>query len=99
MSKFKITAFWQAVLVVIIAYLILDNAFPPLMPKTLMIQFMVITVVGVLLYFSFDDERWAEFKAPIHAVLTKHSMRFPRAFLLLAIPALVAYVVYGAVKP
>ncbi|MCK5359829.1 MAG: c-type cytochrome, partial [Gammaproteobacteria bacterium] len=99
MSKFKLTAFWQAVLVVIVVYLILDNAFPPLMPKTLMIQFMTITVVGVLLFFSFEDERWKEFKAPIHAVLSKDSLRLLRAFFLLAIPALFAYTVYDAVKP
>ena len=46
MGKFKLTAFWQAVLVVVVVYLILDNAFPPVMPKTLMIQFMAITIVA-----------------------------------------------------
>jgi DMSO reductase family type II enzyme heme b subunit len=99
MSKFKITAFWQATLVVIAVYLVLDNAFPPLMPKALMIQYMTITVVSVLLYFSFDDKRWAEFKAPINAVLTKDSLRLVRLLFLIAIPSLVAFTVYDAVKP
>ena len=67
MKRFRVTAFWQAIAVTVIAYLIFDNAFPPLLPRALMVQFMVITVVGVLLYYSFDDDRWAEFKAPIRA--------------------------------
>ena len=68
---FRIPALGQAVLVVVAAWFVFEGAFPPLMPRTLMIQFMVITVVGVLLYFSFEDERWEEFKAPILAVLRR----------------------------
>ncbi|MCK5877710.1 MAG: hypothetical protein KAG43_08740 [Candidatus Marithrix sp.] len=69
MNKFKITAFWQAILVIITAYLIFDNAFPSLLPKSLMIEFMLITIIGVFLYFSFDEKRWNEFKTPIAAVV------------------------------
>jgi len=101
MKGFKIPAFWQAVLVVVIAYLILNNSFPPVTPTTLIIQYMIVVVVGVLLYFSFDDDRFAEFKAPILAVMRDdgalHSSL--RWFYLLAIPALVGYLVYGVVKP
>ena len=99
MKNFKIPAFWQAVIVIIVAYLVLDNAFPPLLPKTLMIQYMIITVAGVLLYFSFEDERWAEFQQPILAVLREDDKTAVRWAFLLLIPAIIGYTVYGMVKP
>ncbi len=99
MNKLKIPAFWQAVLVIFVAWLVFGNAFPPLLPKSLMIQFMIITVVGVLLYFSFDDDRWAEFKAPVLGVLRDDDKHIFRAFFLITIPCLVGYTVYGLVKP
>jgi DMSO reductase family type II enzyme heme b subunit len=94
-----IPTFWRAIVVLIIAYLVLTNAFPPLLPKTLLIQYMVIILVGVLLYYSFNEERWNDFKKPITNVLTKKSHFVLRWFYLLAIPTLVAFTVYGMVKP
>jgi DMSO reductase family type II enzyme heme b subunit len=99
MNKIKIPAFWQAVLVVFLAWLFFGNAFPPLIPKSLMVQFMIITIIGVLLYFSFDDERWAEFMAPILSVLRDDNKQLVRAAFLIAIPGLIGYTVYGMVKP
>ncbi|MES9899671.1 MAG: c-type cytochrome [Sedimenticola sp.] len=97
--KFKIPAFWSAVVVLIVAYLIFDNAFPPLLPKTLMVQYMIITIIGVLLYFAFDDKSWAEFKAPILSTLRDDNKGVVRWALLLIIPAIVGYTTYGMVKP
>jgi DMSO reductase family type II enzyme heme b subunit len=99
MMKFRITAFWQAVIVIVCAYLIFDNAFPPVMPKSLMIEFMIITVIGVLLYFSFDDQRWEEFKSPIKAVLRDDKQWLTRWLFLISIPALVGFTVYHEIKP
>ena len=95
----RITAFPQAILVILVAYLVLDNAFPPVLPQTLMIQYMIITVVGVLLYYSFDDERWAEFLSPLQAVLRDDDKGLLRVFFLLAIPALIGWVTYQGIKP
>jgi DMSO reductase family type II enzyme heme b subunit len=97
--RFKIPAFWQAILIIIIAYLVFDNAFPPLLPQALMIQYMIITVIGVLLYFSFNEKRWAEFKAPIFAVLTEQKLQPVRWAFLVLIPLLTAYTSYNMVKP
>ncbi|MBT3308836.1 MAG: hypothetical protein HOL04_08055 [Gammaproteobacteria bacterium] len=101
MRRLGIAPFWQAVLVVVAAYLFFTNAFPPLMPLSLVIQFMLITVVGVLLYYSFDDERWAEFLSPIQNVLRGGGFRLTltRWFFLLAIPALVGQTTFNLVKP
>jgi DMSO reductase family type II enzyme heme b subunit len=95
----RIPALLQATLVLIAAYLILDNAFPPVLPLTLMVQYMLIITVGVLLYFSFDDARWAEFLQPMQAVLRNDKLWLLRGLLLLAIPALVGWVSYQIIKP
>ncbi len=99
MKNFRIPAFWQAILVIVCAYLIFDNAFPPVMPKSLMIEFMIITIIGVLLYFSFDEQRWNEFKAPIKAVLRDNDKGLIRWAFLILIPALLGLTVYNAIKP
>lgn len=99
MKNFKIPAFGQAVLVILIAYLIFDNAFPPLLPRSLLVQYMVITVIAVLLYFSFDEARWTEFKGPVLAVLREPKLAAVRWGFLVLIPGVAGYTVYGMVKP
>ncbi len=97
--RLRIPAFWQAVLVAVVAYLVFDNAFPPLLPGTLMVQYMLVTIVGILLYFAFDDTRWNEFQAPLLSVLRDDGRGLARWFFLLAIPAIIGYTTYGLVKP
>jgi DMSO reductase family type II enzyme heme b subunit len=99
MKGFRISAFWQALIAAILAYLIFDNAFPPVLPKTLMIQYMIITIIGILLYFAFDEKKWTEFKAPILSTLRDDNKAIIRWFFLITIPLLAAYVAYGIVKP
>ncbi|MDH3450540.1 MAG: hypothetical protein OEO18_20565, partial [Gammaproteobacteria bacterium] len=67
--RIRLPAFWQAVLVLVGAWLIFAFAFPPFMPRSLMISYSIIVLVGLFLYFSSDDDRWREFKAPIVAIL------------------------------
>lgn len=99
MKGFRIPAFWQAVLVIIVAYLIFDNAFPPLLPLTLLVQYMIITIVGVLLYFAFDDARWVEFMTPVYSTLRDDNRAAVRWAFLIVIPAIIGYTTYGLVKP
>ncbi len=97
-TGFRIPTLLQAIIVILVVFLILD--YPALMlPKTLLIQYMVIIVAGVLLYFSFDEERWTDFKAPILAVLRKPKLAVLRWFFLLVIPGIMAYTAYTMVKP
>jgi len=95
----RVPAFWQAVIVLTGAWLMFDLAFPPFMPRSLMIAYMLITLIGVLLFFSSDEQRWSEFKAPITTTLQEDS-RWPLRWLLLtAVPLLVGYITYEAIKP
>ena len=91
-------AFFFAVIVIAVVFFIFS--YPALMlPKTLLIQYMIIIVIGVLLYFSFDEERWNGFMSPIKAVLRKPKLFPIRWLFLLAIPAIIAYAAYTLVKP
>ncbi len=95
----KIPAFWRAVLVIIVSYLIFDNAFPPLLPQALLVQYMIITILSVLLYYSYDEARWTEFKSPILSVLRDDDKGILRKAFLIIIPLIVGYTTYGMVKP
>jgi len=97
--KVRITAFWQAVILLVCAWLIFRFAFPPFLPRSLMITYMIITVIGVLLYFSSDDQLLAEFTAPIVATLRNDDKSLLRRAFLIAVPLLVGYTVYAALKP
>ena len=95
----RITAFWQALLVLAAAYLIYSYAFPPLMPRSLMIQFMIITVVGLLLYFSADEERWQEFKQPLNSAIMQDRLWPVRWLVLLGLPVIIGWSVYSSIRP
>lgn len=95
----RMPAFFQALLVLLGAFLVFDNAFPPLMPRSLMIQFMLVVLLGVLLYYSYDDERWAEFKAPLYAVAVEPHLLLVRWALLLLVPGIVGYTAHNIVRP
>src|SRR2546429_6036769 len=55
------------------------------------------SLVGVLIYVSDNEERWARFKEPIHAVLVEPRLRVARAALLMVVTALVGLIAYGQV--
>ena len=95
----RVSAFWQAVIVLLGAWLIFAWAFPPFMPRSLMITYLIITSVGVILYFSSDDQRWTEFNTPILAALRDDEKWWLRWTLLAVIALVPGYVVYDAVKP
>ena len=97
--KIRVSAFWQAVIVLAGAWLIFSWAFQPFMPRSVMIPYMIIAVAGVLLYFSSEERRWTEFKAPIIATLRDDDKSVLRWTLLAVIPLLPGYAVYDAVKP
>jgi len=97
--RIRIPAFWQAVIVLVGAALIFSWAFPPFMPRSLMISYIIITLTGLLLYFSSDDQRWSEFKTPIVSTLRDDDKSLLRWPLLILISMLPGYAVYDAMKP
>ena len=97
--KLRIPAFWQAVLVLAGAWLVFSLAVTPFMPRSVMIGYMIIVFAGVILYFSSDEVRWRELKAPIAATLREDD-KWPLRWALLAVlPLVPGYAVHDALKP
>jgi len=101
--------FWQAVLLIGVAYLLFRVGIaylPPLVglhsapvPQSVQLEYMVIAIVGVMLYMSAEEERWREFKQPLHRLMIEPGQRRSRQVLLVAVPALLALAAYRQIRP
>src|SRR2546426_2122654 len=72
--------FWQAVGILVLAYVVVVYVLPllpgsALVPKSVVLQYMATVFVGVLIYVSDSEERWTRFKQPIRAVLVERRLR------------------------
>jgi len=91
--------FWQAVLILVLAYVVIAFGIPllpgsALVPKSVVLQYMATVLAGVLIWVSDSEERWTRFKQPIHDVLTKPELQRVRTTLLVAGPVLVGVFVF-----
>ncbi len=101
--------FGQAVAVLVLSYVLLDYGIvylPPLVgiasapvPNSVVLQFMLTAAVGVLLWVSDNEERWTEFKAPIHRTMVDPERKTVRGVFMVAIPFLVAFGTFNQVRP
>lgn len=101
--------FWQAVALLVGSYLLFEVGIvylPPLLgirsapiPDSVLIQYMLTALVGILLYVSDNEERWRRFKEPINATLVDADKRNLRAAILVLIPLTVGFVTYRSVRP
>jgi len=102
--------FWQAVLLLIVAYLTftygVQYVFPFLfraasapVPRSVVLQYMFIALVGILIFVSSDELRWRTFKQPLHATLVDQDKRWLRLGLLVAIPVLLGFETYQQARP
>jgi len=101
--------FWQAVALLVIAYLAFDWGIPYLpplvgvpsapVPKSVLIEFMCIALAGIMIYVSENEGRWMEFKQPIEATLVEDDRRWIRNGFLVAIPLLVGFVTFQTTRP
>jgi mono/diheme cytochrome c family protein len=95
--------FWQAVGILVIAFVLVVYGIPllpgsALVPKSVVLQYMATVLVGVLIWVSDDEARWTRFKEPLHAALVERRLRPVRNALLVAVPVLVGLLTYGQVK-
>lgn len=114
--RFKLPLFWSTVISLIVTYLLLEYGFPYLtmvvtgsgrwmpVPRTLMAMFMILAIVGALVYISVSDEKLEEFKRPLLAFL-RGDGRWPtwakgaRIGAIGVIPLLLGGFVYSQTKP
>ena len=103
------TPFRQALALLVGAYVLIDFGIPylpPLLgidsapvPNTVVFQYLMTVGVGILLWVSDNEERWGEFKKPIHEVLVLPERRIARNALLVIVPLLVAFIAFDRASP
>jgi len=101
--------FWQAVALLLGSYLLFKFGIPYLpglvgmksapIPNSVLFQYVVTALVGILLYVSDNEARWTKFKEPIHAALVEADKSAIRAGLLVVLPLLVGFVTYRQMRP
>jgi mono/diheme cytochrome c family protein len=91
--------FWQSVLILVIAYIVIVFGIPmlpgsALVPKSVVLEYMAMVSVGVLLWVSDSEERWQRFQQPIKDVLIRDDLKTVRTSLLVAVPLFVGFMVF-----
>ncbi len=87
--------FLQAVLILVLAFLVFKYGIRPPMPFSVLAEYMAITLLAVLVYVSSDSESWRAFVAPIWATLAEPRRRRVRLGLGVLLPLLVGYYAYS----
>jgi mono/diheme cytochrome c family protein len=101
--------FWQAAAVLVLAFVLIKYGIaylPPLLgirsapvPGSVVLQYMSIVAAAVLLYVSTNEERWREFREPLHVVVTSPEKRILRGALMALIPLLIGVFTFLQVRP
>lgn len=101
--------FWQAVLLLVLSYVLFTAGIaylPPLIgmpsapvPNSVVVQYMLTALVAILIYVSDEEERWTRFKAPLHATLVDADKKWLRAGLLVLVPGLIGWAAYQQARP
>ncbi len=109
MKRYLRHPFWQAFIVVAVSYALIrwGVAYLPGLvgvasapaPRSVVFQYTLTILVGVLVWVSDNEERWKEFKQPVQAALVEPEKRGVRLGLLLIVPLLVAFVTFDSVRP
>jgi len=95
--------FWQAVVLFVLAFIFTEYVIPILpgssiVPKSVVLEYMIMVAVGLLLYVSSNDEQWSLFQEPLHAMLVEPRLRIVRSGVLAAVTAVVGLITYGQVR-
>ena len=109
MRRYLSHPFWQGAIVVVASYVafvyvigymlpVVGVASAPV-PSSVIVEYMLIVLVGILLYMSADEERWQRFREPIQATMVQPDRRTLRGILMVAIPVLIGWLAYERVKP
>ncbi|HXQ29296.1 MAG TPA: cytochrome c [Gemmatimonadales bacterium] len=94
---------WQSIAIYIVAYLVIVYGIPHLpgsaiVPKSVVLEYMIMILVALLLYVSADDERWAEFREPLYNMLVQPRLRLVRSVVLLVVTLLVGWITFAQAR-
>ena len=111
MGKFRINFFWSIVVTLLIVYSlikwlipfvsrqIIGMPFPLPVPGALVLFYMVLAIVGLLLYVTFSEEGLDEFLEPIKTLLKGEYGKLPKNTVLCLLPLAVGLQVYNFTVP
>jgi mono/diheme cytochrome c family protein len=93
--------FFQAVAVLVVAFVLLRFGIHPPAPWSVLTLYMFIVLLAVLIFVSSDRDSWADFIRPIWTTLVRPERRMIRTAILIALPLLLGYYAYtqAAAKP
>jgi len=80
-------------------YVIFGHLIQPPLPKSLLVQYMVICAIGVFLVASFNDSTWKRTVKPLLALLGNPNLSFLRAIVVVIIAVGVGGFTYTMIKP
>ncbi len=86
--------FFQAVLVLVLAFVVLRFGIRPPAPWSVFTLYMAIVLLAVLVHVSSDSDSWRAFKRPIWSTLVDPDKRLLRSALIVVIPLLLGYYAY-----
>ena len=87
--SFLRSRFVQAVLVLVIAFVVLRFGIQPPAPWSVLTLYMSIVLLAVLVFVSSDSDSWREFVRPIRATLVSPDRRHTRLGLLIVLASLI----------
>lgn len=93
--------FLQAVVILVVSYVILRWGISPPAPWSVVSLYMSIVLMAVLIFVSSDRDSWNDFVRPIWATLVLPERRVMRVGLMVALPLLLGYYAYtqAAARP
>lgn len=101
--------FWQAAALLVLAFVLIKYGIaylPPLLgvksapvPQSVVVQFLLIAIVGILIHVSSDEERWERFKEPITAALRDPDKRWVRGAFMVVLPVAIGFATYQQTRP
>src|SRR5437899_9119694 len=99
--SFLRSRFVQAVLVLVLAFVILRFGIRPPAPWSVLTLYMAIIFMAVLIFVSSDRDSWRDFISPISSTLVRPERRVLRTVRVIVLPLLMGYYAYtqAAAKP
>lgn len=101
--------FWGSLAVLTGSYLLFEFGIPYLpealgvssatVPNSVLLQYMITAVVGILLYVSADEERWRQFRQPLRTLATDPDRSLARGVVLAGVTLVVGFLTYQSVTP
>src|SRR5438093_2435504 len=93
--------FAQAVLILIVAFVVLKFGIRPAAPWSVLTLYMTIVLLAVLVFVSSDSDSWRDFMRPIRTTLVAPDKKFTRVAFVVIVPLLLGYYAYtqAAAKP